>query len=261
MLKNNPFQMKRTIHPESYSIGKKIVLAVIVIIASQATVGQWIIDTRAPVSITPSGARTSIRYGATNTFRAKTRLLPSEHRYDTRGKGLLPSEVRYSSFAPGLLPSERRTAYSAPSSSFAFRQSHAKPYAALGSVRYGTRSRFTPVYAQPRPSPAVAYARPSPKPLVSMKTRTANILYAAQGTIRYGTTNTSFSKMLITQKKGLSKSGQKSSLTSPKGVTTADASKLKPDLLITPGLQGSIRYGSVNQTMPKTTRQGFIPKI
>jgi hypothetical protein len=243
MMKTNSFQRKRTTHPTSYSIAIKIALAVIIVIVSQATLGQFRVDTRAPVFVNPMGARTTIRYASSNIASrsmwvgsqsryvgASSALLPSEHRFATRGQGLLPSEARYSRFAPGVLPSERRVAYSGPSSSLAFRQYSGVPYAAMGSIRYGTRSASTPAYARAQRTAAT---------VASVQTPTPNILYSAQGTIRYGTTKTSFSKKLITNNNALAKS----------------------NLRTTNRLQGSIRYSSSSQTMPITTGLGFVPSL
>lgn len=80
------------------------------LIAQKATIGQFRVDMRAPVNVTPMGGVSTVHYGGQNVFRPRTRYLPSENRYLKSAWGLLPSQNRYLDRAWGPLPSEGRTA-------------------------------------------------------------------------------------------------------------------------------------------------------
>ena len=171
--------------------------------------------------------------------------------YASYGSLRLSSPARYSHYAPGVLPSASKTARLAPTTTFAQQQSRAQPYAALGSIRYATASSFTPAYTPPLRVPTVATAGVALQPSAATQTPAPATLYAAQGTIRYGTTNTSFSK-------ALAQSTQLPSSPAAKTVVAADLGKSKPSLR-TP--QGSMRYGHLKPTTPVTTTRGFVPTL
>lgn len=180
---------QQTALSRSYKVVILSILLGFAFIVSHSTIGQWRVDMRAPVAVTPSGAVSTVRYGATNRFGGHSRMMPSEQRYADRAPGYMASEVRYSRYAPGRLPSERGVVNTTPSSSFAFRNnSSARAYSPMaGSVRYSSRSSSATSYTtRPRPVRVNRTVAPAPTPMGSQQRRVPISSSAGQGTIRYG---------------------------------------------------------------------------
>jgi hypothetical protein len=220
------------------------ILVGFIIITEQVTVGQWRVDMRAPMRVTPSGAVTTIRYGSINTFRPNTRLLPSENRYMRSARGLLPSEDRYRRRGAGGLPSAGRTA------------------STLGTIRYGT-GRFSPSVHQSRRIVHAPTGATSPlqKYLSSPDVHTYTSPSLMSGTIRYGTTTTSVSRKLSPQTKIPGQPGLKVTPSARKYAKTTGTSGAIFNRQALGHKYGSIRYDSPSPTMPRVSGRGFVPRI
>ncbi len=209
-------------------------IVVVGVVVQNSTIGQFMVDMRAPVNVMPMGGVSTVYYGSKNVFRPQTRYLPSERRYLKSAWGLLPSEDRFRRRTYGQLPSSGRYAYlqSYYPAMPAGQSLSLQTQQTLGSIRYHSRPAGPAAPTAPTISSTQRVLGPSPL------TMPGSIKYGLSGTnlIHRPTSTTT----VRTRAPSLAPLSQPAGMLSPPARPTSRSYRMtSPDWM-----GGSLRYGA-----------------